>query len=131
MELLDKYIEELNQDTYLDEFNLKDAQLKLPGIKHKWAGRLIRSRVDLSTYKSKRWAIINAMTDKLVEESPVTISRPNAQKRVVLHDSIKGIDRTIQDLECVIQFLEKIERILGSMTFDIKNICDIMKLETQ
>ena len=35
MELLYKYIEELDADTSINEFNIRDVQMKLPAIKHK------------------------------------------------------------------------------------------------
>ena len=42
MSTLDKYMEEMVQDTSVDNFNLLDIQMKLPAIKHKWVGRLMR-----------------------------------------------------------------------------------------
>ena len=39
--------------------------------------------------------------------------------------------RNIQEISVVIEFLEKTERTLSSMTFDIKNLTEIMKLELQ
>lgn len=131
MDLLNKYIEELTQDTHLDEFNLKDAQLRLPGVKHKWAGRLIRSKIDLNTLKTDRSNRINILTDKLIQQSPITVSRPTAKNKVIHHESIVDLDAKIQELDNVIVFLEKVERILSSMTFDIKNLTEIMKLEIQ
>lgn len=131
MELLNKYIEELTQDTHMDEFNVRDVQLKLPGIKHKWAGRQIRAKIELSSLKNKRFRHINSLTDSLVEASPVTISRPTAQKKVLTHESIVEMDLKIQELEHIINFLEKTDKTLSSMTFDIRNLTEIMKLETQ
>ena len=130
MELLNKYIEELTQDTHMDEFNVRDVQLKLPGIKHKWAGRQIRAKIELSSLKNKRFRHINSLTDSLVEASPVTISRPTAQKKVLTHESIVEMDLKIQELEHIINFLEKTDKTLSSMTFDIRNLTEIMKLET-
>ena len=131
MDLLNKYIEELAQDTHLDEFNLRDAQLKLPGIKHKWVGRQIRSKIDFNDLKATRYTLINTLTDKLIDQSPVSVSRPTAQKKVLSHESVTKLDMKIQELDSVILFLEKIERVLNSMTFDIKNLTEIMKLEIQ
>ena len=74
MDLLDKYIKELGEDTSLDEFTVRDVQMKLPAIKHKWAGRLMRLKLDNEKLKADRG---------------------------------------------------------NSMTFDIKNLTEIMKLETQ
>ena len=48
MEQLEQYIKEMGEDVDLDEFNLKDVQLKLPALKHKWVGRLIRTNCNES-----------------------------------------------------------------------------------
>lgn len=131
MELLNRYIDELTQDTHLDEFNVRDMQLKLPGIKHKWAGRQVRAKIELSQLKSQRWGVINSLVDKLIEESPVALTRPTAQQKVLKHTTIINMDNKIQELDHVITFLEKTDRTLSSMTFDIRNLTEIMKLETQ
>lgn len=131
MNTLDKYIGELFEDTTLDEFTMKDVQMKLPGIKHKWAGRLIRTKISLNQIRKKRSKLLSAMADRLIEESPVKISKPLAKQKVEQHESIIDIDDEISDKKAVIEFLEKAERILNSMTFDIKNLTEIMKLETQ
>jgi hypothetical protein len=128
---LDKYISELAGDTTLDEFTLKDVQMKLPAIKHKWAGRLIRSKIDLNYLRKKRNKTLNDMATRLITESPVKISRPLAKQKVEEHEAIIEIDECINEQKAVIEFLEKAERILNSMTFDIKNLTEIMKLETQ
>ena len=130
MELLNRYIDELTQDTHIDEFNVRDVQLKLPGIKHKWAGRLMRAKSDNSKLERKKKKVIKDLTQKLVKDSPVKLSLPIAEKKVQDLDDIQDIDEQIRDNEVVILFLEKAERILNSMTFDIKNLTEIMKLET-
>ena len=40
----EKYSEELKEDTKVDELNLLQKQLMLPGIKHKWVARLINQK---------------------------------------------------------------------------------------
>ena len=131
MNTLDKYISELAEDTTLDEFTMKDVQMKLPAIKHKWAGRLIRSKIAVNQLQKKRNRTLNEMATRLITESPVKISRPLAKQKVEEHEAIVEIDESISEEKAVIEFLEKAERILNSMTFDIKNLTEIMKLETQ
>ena len=131
MDLLDKYIKELGEDTSLDEFTVRDVQMKLPGIKHKWAGRLMRLKLDNEKLKADRGRHINSLADQLIKESHVKLSKPIARQTVEQHESIIEMNRTIKDNTVAIEFLEKAERILNSMTFDIKNLTEIMKLETQ
>ena len=130
MDLLDQYIKELGEDTALDEFNVRDVQMKLPAVKHKWAGRLMRAKSENAKLERKKRKNIKDLTQKLVKESPVKLSLPIAEKKVRDLDDIQDIYEQIKDNEVIILFLEKAERILNSMTFDIKNLTEIMKLET-
>jgi hypothetical protein len=131
MELLTQYIEELTVDTALDEFTMRDVQMKLPGIKHKWTGRLMRAKLNLQINQNDRYKLVNKLANMLIKESPVKISFPIARQKVETHESVTIIDSVTQDLKLVIEFLEKTERTLNSMTFDIKNLTEIMKLELQ
>ena len=45
MELLAKYIDEINKDLVVTDFNIKDIQLKLPSRKHFWVARLIDAKI--------------------------------------------------------------------------------------
>ena len=130
MELLERYISELTGDVHIDEFSMKDVQMKLPAIKHKWTGRLMRTRAENSKLFRKKKQLIKVLTEKLVESSPMRLSVPIAEKKVLEIDDVTDIDQQIKDNEVIILFLEKSERILNSMTFDIKNLTEIMKLET-
>lgn len=130
MEILDEYLDELSQDTSLDEFTVKDMQMKLPAIKHKWAGRLIRTKFEITSLERKRTRLVDAAVKQLIESSPVTLAVPLARSRVEDLDEIQQIKRTIEDTKIIVEFLEKAEKILNSMTFDIKNLTEIMKLET-
>ena len=130
MDVLDKYMEELSKDTSLDQFTMKDVQMKLPAVKHKWTGRLIRSKILKKELIKKKKSLVKDMSGKLIEESPIKLSYPIAKQKVEQHPTIIKIDDEISDTESIIEFLDKVERILNSMTFDIRNLTEIMKLET-
>jgi hypothetical protein len=131
MELLETYIQELTQDTTLDEFTMRDVQMKLPGIKHKWTGRLMRAKIDKQQLQREREKTVNKYANILIEESPIKLSFPVAKQKVESHESVAIINNNIHQLNIVIEFLEKTEKTLSSMTFDIKNLTEIMKLELQ
>ena len=40
------------------------------------------------------------------------------------------MQNSIDDQELIIEFLEKTEKVFTSLSFDIKNIIEIMKMET-
>ena len=130
MDTINKYMQELDTDTKLDVFNVKDVQSKLPGIKHKWVGRLIRHKHNIVTLESriveKREQLVTAVQNEIT----YAVSKPQAIKAANNHESILKLKKQIKDEELIVSFLEKIERIFSSMTFDIKNLTEIMKLET-
>ena len=130
MSTLDKYMEEMVQDTSVDNFNLLDIQMKLPAIKHKWVGRLMRHKYEVKELRRQKELLIRDLTVKLINESPVKLAQPIAEKKVSKVDSVLKIDSKIKEIYLVIEYLEKVEKIFSSMTFDIKNVTEIMKLET-
>ena len=128
--MINKYMQELDSDTKLDVFNVKDVQSKLPGIKHKWVGRLIRHKYNIVTLEAriveKREQLVTAVQNEIT----YVVSKPQAIKAANNHESILKLKNQIKDEGLIVSFLEKIERIFSSMTFDIKNLTEIMKLET-
>jgi hypothetical protein len=123
-------MEEMVQDTSVDNFNLLDIQMKLPAIKHKWVGRLMRHKYVVKELRKEKELLIRDLTTKLISDSPVKIAEPIAEKKVSKVDSVLKIDAKIKETYLIIEYLEKVEKIFSSMTFDIKNVTEIMKLET-
>ena len=130
MQLLEQYISELTSDVMIDEFNMKEVQMKLPAIKHKWVGRLMRTKVDIDSKYIEKAKLVQSLAEKLIEQSPVTMALPLAKKKVEDHTAIKALSAEIKELRLVVEFLEKTEKILGGISFDIKNLVEIIKLET-
>lgn len=128
--VIEEYMEELKRDTSIDEMNIKDRAMRLPAIKHKWVGRLIRHKIELDKLFRKRKAMIGVVADAIQKESAVMLMRVNAEKSAAQHEKIREIDLLIKDNKVYVEFLEKVEKILSSMTFDIKNAVQIMQLET-
>lgn len=127
----EKYSEELKEDTKVDELNLLQKQLMLPGIKHKWVARLIRQKRylnDLNRKKKNTRVAVLAVLEK--DGIPPGIPKTSLDKKIDSSDSIQKITQEIEDTELGIEYLEKVEQILRTMTYDIKNIIDINRLET-
>lgn len=129
-EIFEKYVNELNQDVALDQFNLKDSQLGLPGKKHKWAGRLIRHKIELNKFTLTRDIRVKEIITQIKDRSPTPLTDISVNRIAVKHESIVEIDNSIQQLKLIIEFLEKTEKTLSSMTFDISNIVKLITLET-
>jgi len=128
--MIDVYIKELESDLKIDELNLKEYQLKLPGIKHKWAGRYIRHKYELLGLRSKREEIKRSLVEQIQNTSPVKLAIPIVERTAEKHSEIKDIDKKINELSLVTELLEKTEKTLSSTSFDLKNLIDIIKLET-
>jgi hypothetical protein len=128
--VLSEYIKELENDLKIDELYLKDYTLRLPGIKHKWAGRCIRHKSEIFDIKNKKEKLKKAIKEKILENSPVKPSLPVLDKLVENADELKDLDRKINELQLVVELLEKAEKTLSSASYDLKNLIDIIKLET-
>ena len=130
MKKLEKYINELEEDTKLNELNLHDKQLMLPGIKHKWVARLILHKVEIKKLRALLDKARDTIVQKKLKDQTVAMSRVSIEKMVDKHDVIVKIKSKIEDEKLMVLYLEKVETILRSMTYDIKNLTDIMKLES-
>jgi len=128
--LLDDYIKELENDLKIDELCLKDYQLKLPGIKHKWAGRCVRHKLELIDLQRKKDVIKKNIVEKIQEQSPVKLATPVIERTAEKHSEFVEINSKIKELELIVELLEKSEKTLSSASFDLKNLVDIIKLET-
>jgi hypothetical protein len=127
---LEEYILEMEKDVEFDDFSLKDTQMKLPAIKHKWVGRLIRHKNELNIIKADRQRLVKTIASKIQSTSPYKVTEAAAERASYKHEDIIKLSHNIKENELIIEFLEKIERVLNSMTYDIKNLVEIMKLET-
>jgi phenylalanyl-tRNA synthetase alpha subunit len=90
----------------------------------------MRHKFEVKELRREKEKLIKELTSKLLSESPVKIAEPVAEKKVCKVDSVLKIDAKIKETYLLIEYLEKVEKIFSSMTFDIKNVTEIMKLET-
>jgi hypothetical protein len=128
--MLDEYIKELEEDLKINELNLKDYQLKLPAIKHKWAGRYIRLKMEVVQDNKKLDKTKKTLTEEIEKASPVKLTNVSINQMIENHTVYKDFKAKIEEKKLVIELLEKAEKTLNSTTYDIKNLVEIMKLET-
>ena len=129
MEILDQYIDEIEKDLQINEFNLKDSSMKTPARKHYWVSKLIRHKKNLLSLRQQRDSIKRDVVQKIIEESPVKVTVPVAEKASYQHQKMKEISNKISNEELIVEFLEKTEKTFSAVGFDIKNIIEIMKME--
>lgn len=129
MELLERYKEEVLKDLVITDFNIKEIQLKLPSRKHFWVARLIDAKISLNSLIKKKKYIKKTLVTKVIAEAQVRLTQQAAELAAESTEELINITNNIKDQEYIIEYLEKIEKIMSSMGFDIKNIIEIQKLE--
>lgn len=124
--LLTDYQAELEQDVKIDELSLKDKIMIVPTIKHKWVSRMMTHKMQLMKLETaKKMAIQNISSN-----SPIPLSKNSLDNAVGKDNSILVITSNIEQLTVIIEYLEKVEKLTGSITWDCKNLIDLQKLET-
>tara|TARA_R100000664_G_C2746187_1_gene133908 strand:- start:882 stop:1277 length:396 start_codon:yes stop_codon:yes gene_type:complete len=129
MELLKKYIEEITKDLQLDDFNIKESQMRLPARKHFWVARLIETKIKRNSLFREKKQLKKEVVKKVISDSPVRISQSAAESAAERHESISKLNESISEQDAIIEYLEKVEKIMGQMHWEIKNIIDINKME--
>jgi len=127
-DLMTKYKTEFEEDAVINEFNLKDKQLMLPGIKHKYVAYLIQHKVRKHELENIKKEAIEELFKK--ENLDIGLSKQSMEKKYENSAPIQKINSLIKEQDIIIDYLEKIEIISKSMTYDISNIIKIMELET-
>lgn len=127
---LDDYLEEMQADLEVDEINMKEVQMKLPAIKHKWIGRLMRHKSTIYTLNRKKETTKKQVAEKLKKDSMYNMSDAGLSKLIDKQPVIIEIDEQINEQQLLVEFLEKSERIFSSLSFDLKNLVEMVKLET-
>jgi hypothetical protein len=130
MDQLNSYIKELEEDVKIDELNLKEAALMLPARKAKWVSRLIIEKNNLNDLQKERTRIINDVVEEIKKESQVRLATPTLEKAAEKHGKVVSIAQEIARKQNIIEFLERVEKTIHSIGFDIKNLIEVIKMET-
>ena len=128
--LIEKYNEEIKKYVSVDEFNMKQVQMDLPATRHYWVGRLMFHKQEILKLKRLRKEAQKKIADKLEHESPVGLNPKTLEQAQQNHPVIGKIDGQIAEHDLIVEYLGKIEANFRSISFDIKNLIEIVKLET-
>jgi len=129
MEIIDKYTKEINEDCKIDVLNLRDVQMMLPAVKHKWTARLINHKIEKDKIRRMITDAKNTLIERQLADTKVKMSRPTLEKMVEENSTVLKLKEKETEQEYAIMYLEKVEQIMKGITFDIKNLTEIMKLE--
>ena len=130
-DIINQYLEEATLDTELDRLEVVSTQEKLVNNKHKWSARLINHKINLNNLKVKRSSILEDKITEFQNTEPVKVNRSIAEKAVQNKKEIKILDLKIKNESLIIDYLENIYKNISFATNDIKNLVELMKLETQ
>jgi replicative superfamily II helicase len=122
-------MEEVEKDLVVNDFNIKETQLRLPARKHYWVARLIEAKSELQKLNDKEKKLQKKLAVKIKEEAPIHLTDKAISTLIDEQDEMFNIKDNKRDLTNVIEYLEKVEKIMSSMGFDIKNIIELNKLE--
>lgn len=128
--VLEQYSKELTDFCVINEFTVKEKQLQLPAFKHLFVGRLIRHKIYGSKLKTQKEKLRTELAHAAAKASPVGLDFSKVEKAMESNEKIVEINNQIYYNTLIIEYLEKVEKVLSSVTYDIKNIVEIMKLET-
>jgi hypothetical protein len=129
VELLERYINELRAELEINEINVGEVQRRLPARRHFWAARLINHKRELFTIKKNRDIREREIAEQLRERSVAKLTISESMVMARGSNEIKSLAEKCYELELLIEFLEKTEKNLSSMVWDIKNIIEIQKME--
>ena len=124
-----QYEDELIIDATINRFNILEQQMKLPATKHKWVARLIQHKQNLNKLKRVKELAKEQEEEKLQSNQQVLLTKASIDKHVERTKIIEDINKKIQEQELIILYLEKVEVIFKSLSYDITNMVDLIKLE--
>lgn len=122
-----KYKEAIEKDLKIDQFNIHTKVNEIPSLKHFWVGKLIESKIDLKKLQHKKTELIKKVQNS--GDIGLKLSLQSTKEMLAKSPVIAEINEEIEELELIIEYLEKAEKIFSSTTYDIKNAIELMKLE--
>jgi hypothetical protein len=129
MEILKRYISEISKELEINEMNLKESSMRAPARKHFWASKLINHKIELNTLVKSKNNLVKSLITKAEAASPVVLSKINLEKTVESTDEVKAINEQIKEIEYIVEYLEKVEKVYSSLTYDIKNMIQMTSME--
>ena len=91
--------------------------------------RLIEAKVERNKLITKKKNLKKQVVKQVIQESPIKITQSAAESAAENHTSLNQLNEGIRERDMVIEYLEKVEKIMSSMGYEIKNIVEIQKME--
>jgi septation ring formation regulator EzrA len=102
----------------------------LPSLKHKWVSRLIDSKKNLNRLSKKKKDIKKIVLEQIQDNIPKSIPKAALDLKIEGSEKVKDINEDIEKYELLVDYLERVEKIFSSMSFDLKTATELIKMET-
>jgi len=133
LELLDHYGKEYAQDSTIDEFRLKEMELKIPGLKGKWASYKAVNKARLFQLKEERNHLVEEGVPKLIKRNEESGNPPYSEKRAeyLIRSSkkYKELTDSINKLTILCEYFDDALKNMQQIGFDVKNLVDTIKID--
>jgi len=132
IEIIEKYSKEYGMDTILDETRLREIELKIPGIKGKWASYKAVNKAKLFKLKKDRDRLLSDGVEivyKERSESGNPVSKHGAEKILRNTQKFQVIAQDIERLTILCEYFEDTLKNIQSIGFDVKNLVETIKID--
>jgi beta-glucosidase/6-phospho-beta-glucosidase/beta-galactosidase len=128
--IFQQYHDDIKEQITVNEFNMKEVQLGLPGARHFWVSRLMHHKQEIFKLKKLKKQAKQKIVERMIAEAPVGLTSKSTDVASDEHPVVQKIDDQIIENELLVEYLSKIESNFRSVSYDIGNIIKIIQLET-
>lgn len=130
MDFFEKYRLEINEDVKIDQLNLLEREMQHPAIRHKWVSRLIQHKKNKIELERKKKTLKQDVLKNITEKGiPTGIPKTAIDNKVESSEVIQKINQEIEDTTLLIDYLERVEKVFSSMSYDFGSINNTIKME--
>jgi hypothetical protein len=130
MDFFEKYRLEINEDVKIDQLNLLEREMQHPAIRHKWVSRLIQHKKNKTELERKKKTLKQEVLKNITEKGiPTGIPKTAIDNKVESSEVIQKINQELEDITLLIDYLERVEKVFSSMSYDFGSINNTIKME--
>jgi hypothetical protein len=130
-DILEQYREDIEEDLKIDQFNVKKVQMRAPARKHYWVARMINTKIRLNQLVAKKKKLKSDVIRQLIQKAPTKLSQNALSNAAEENSAIAALTEQIVELETLVEYLEHVVKIMSNIHWEIKNIIELMQMETE
>jgi Recombination, repair and ssDNA binding protein UvsY len=128
-EELAKLKEKFEEDVSIDQLNVLEKQYELPRIKHRWLIRHSSMKYKIRDLVELKEKTIEQATNNDKIKQQFKLDPKRVRKLLESDPQIALLTTKIEEYKIVLEYLAGMLEIVSKMSFDIKNIVDLRKIE--